>query len=128
MKMNLTKLLTAGLVLVAGTAAAQTYNSTIVDGVFVARANAVSTSVPAGVNINPSNNRPVRIFTRGSVASSATITTELADGTVLDSRTVAVGTTSAEAVSFTVPFFQVLRTSVTTALTGTQGVSITVIQ
>jgi hypothetical protein len=111
-----------------GVAAAQTFSTTFADGMFVARANAVSASVPAGVNINPASTRPVRMFLRGSAIASTTITTELTDGTVIDSRTVAVGTTTAEAVSFTVPYFQVIRASVTTALTGTNAVSITVIQ
>lgn len=130
-------LLTAAAVIVGSVAVAQTYPqgnvTTIGTGanrLFVARGiyTSATTAPAAGVDISPQSAKPVYIATRGSVAASATITTELKDGTVLSSQAVAIGTTPSQ-VSFSAPVpFEVVRTSVTTPQTGSNSVSITVLQ
>jgi len=139
MKINL-KLLGISLMAmlgVAGTALAQTYpqgNVTTAgtgdNRLFVARGIYTSgtTTPAAGVNVTPQSTKPVIVVLRGSVAASATVTNELADGTVLNSQAVAITTTP---VSLTFPapvYFEVVRVSVTTAQTGSNSVSSTVLQ
>lgn len=124
------------LVALASPVLAQTYPQgsvttvgTGVNRLFVARGNYTSATTTAqGVNITPQSTKPVIVVARGSVAASATITNELADGTVLNSQAIAIGTTPVS-VTFPAPaYYEVVRVSVTTALTGTNSVGITVLQ
>lgn len=122
------------LVLLAPVAIAQTYPNVTTVGtsanrLFIARGIYTSaTTTAAGVDITPNSTKPVVLVLRASATSSATVTNELKDGTVLNSQVYSV-TTTPQSITYSAPvYFEVVRVSVTTAQTGTNSVSATILQ
>ena len=95
----------------------------------VHQARVVSGTTPALLGtLEVDSNKPVTVVMTGSAIASMTLVNRLRDGTILNTETIAVGTTP---VSRTFPsplYFNALSTSLTTALTATNNVSVTVLQ
>lgn len=111
---------------------AQSYSSYRTAGdYFVSKGLATSATTSTPVGVDPTNRlRPVHVYGKGSVAVSGTVTLELNDGSILSTLgTFAIGANGNEIVSFSAPVGgEAVRVSITTPLTGTNNVSLTVVQ
>ncbi len=134
MTMKLVNILTVGLLLAAGNAAAQSYSQVNTNsGLTVMRGTYTSvTTVSSQVGINPISTRPVRVTLQSNSTPNVFVLTELSDGTILSSQTVVLAANVPQTVTFAPTVnthgFEGVRISPSVALTGSNVVTSTVLQ